>query len=123
MSGTIEAGQTVVHRVAYGTEGSQNNVNVSWTGQTASNSPQLQSFVTRVTCENFTPADATGACAILARGGSFEGHIASSLVVTNGRGNPDVLGTPAEYKLWVVGDSQQPAAYSVVTTYFYGPDC
>ena len=40
-----------------------------------------------------------------------------------GAATPDVLGTPAEYKLWVVGDPQQSATYSVATTWFYGPDC
>lgn len=122
-NGTVEAGQTAVHRVAYGTDGSQNNVNVTWSNQAAADGPQLQFFVTRVTCENFSPADATAACAILARGGWYDGRVATSLIITNGRGNPDVLGVPAEYKLWIVGDPAKPATYSVTTTFFYGPDC
>jgi hypothetical protein len=46
-----------------------------------------------------------------------------SLIVTNGRGNPDILGTPAEYKLWVAGDPSQSVAYSISITWFFGPDC
>lgn len=123
VSGTVGAGQTLVHRLPYGTDGSQNTVNVSWASQGGSGAPQVQFYATRTACENFAPENATGACAVLGRGGWFEGHIVSSLTITNGRGNPDVLGTPAEYKLWVVGDAQQSASYSVMTTWFYGPDC
>ena len=123
VNGTVGAGETVVHRLEYGTDGSQNTINVSWTSQGATGAPQLQFYATRTACENFTPEKATGSCALLARGGWFDGHIASSLILANGRGNPDVLGTPAEYKLWVVGDPQQSATYTVMTTWFYGPDC
>lgn len=122
-SGTIGAGETLAHRLAYGTDGSQNAINVSWTNQGGPGAPQLQFYVTRAACENFEPANATGACAVIARGGWSDGHLVSTLIITNGRGNPDILGTPAEYKLWVVGDSGQGAAYSVTTTWFYGPDC
>jgi len=123
LSGTIGVGETVVHRLPYGTDGSQNNINVTWTNQSGPGAPQLGFYVTRVTCEQFAPADATGTCAVLARGGLSDGHLVLSLVVTNGRGNPDVLGTPAEYKLWIIGDAAQAAAYTVTTTWFYGPDC
>jgi hypothetical protein len=122
-SGVVGPGETRVHRLVYGTEGSQNNIDISWPNQNGAGAPHIQFFVTRVTCEQFTPSDATGACAVLARGGWVEGPVVSSLIVTNGRGNPDVLGTPAEYKLWVVGDPVQSVAYSVTTTFFYGPDC
>ena len=122
-SGTIAAGETLVHRLAYGTDGSQNNVAVSWTNQSGPGAPRLQFYATRTTCEHFTPVNATGACAVLALGGWIEGHVAPTLVIANGRGNPDVLGTPAEYKLWVIGDPEQGAAYSVTATWFYGPDC
>jgi hypothetical protein len=122
-SGVVGPGETRVHRLTYGTEGSQNDINVSWPGQGGTGAPHIQFYVTRVGCEQFTPSDATGACAVLARGGWIDGSTLSSLIVTNGRGNPDVLGTPAEYKLWVVGDAVQSVAYSVTTTFFYGPDC
>jgi len=123
LRGTIGAGQMLVHRVPYGTDGSQNDINVSWTNQGQPDAPQLQFYATRTVCENFAPANATGPCAILGMAGAFEGHIASSMIIANGRGNPDVLGTPAEYKVWIVGDRHQGAAYSVMTTWFYGPDC
>jgi hypothetical protein len=122
-SGTIGAGETLVHRLPYGTDGSQNNIAVSWSNQSGPDASQLQFYATRTACENFTPANATGACAVLARGGWTEGRVAPTLVIASGRGNPDVLGTPAEYKLWVIGDSKQGASYSVTTTWFYGPDC
>ncbi len=123
VSGAIGVGETVVHRLPYGTDGSQNNISVSWTNQSGPGAPQLQFYVTRAACETFTPADATGSCAVLARGGWSDGRVSSSLIITNGRGNPDVLGTPAEYKLWIIGDPAQGATYSVTTTWFYGPDC
>jgi hypothetical protein len=43
-------------------------------------------------------------------------------LLTNGRGNPAVLGTPAEYKLWVVGDAEQSSAYAIDITWVRGPD-
>lgn len=123
VSGTIAAGETLVHRLAYATDGSQNNIAVSWTNQSGPGAPQLQFYVTRTDCEQFTPLRATGTCAVLARGGWNEGQVVPTFVVANGRGNPDVLGTPAEYKLWVIGDPQQGATYTVTATWFYGPDC
>ena len=123
-SAVVGPGETQVHRLAYGTDGSQNNIEIRWPNQNGPGAPHIQFYVTRVTCEQFTPSDATGACAVLARGGWVDGAtVVSSLIVTNGRGNPDVLGTPAEYHLWVVGDPAQSVAYSVTTTFFYGPDC
>lgn len=121
--GAIEPGETLVHRLAYGTDGSQNNIAVSWANQSGPGAPQLQFYVTRTACENFTPVNPTGTCTVLARGGWIEGRVVPTLVLANGRGNPDVLGTPAEYKLWVIGDPEHGAAYSVTATWFYGPDC
>jgi hypothetical protein len=123
LSGTVEAAQTVFHRVPYATDGSQNDLKLTWTGQAQPDAVQLQFYATRAACENFVPAQATGSCAILGRGGWIDGHSATSLTITNGRGNPDVLGTPAEYKLWVVGDPQRSATYTVTATWFFGPDC
>ena len=55
--------------------------------------------------------------------GSFNGGFVGTLTIANGRGNPEILGTPPEYKLWIVGDSRQGAAYTIVITWFFGPDC
>ena len=62
-------------------------------------------------------------CAILARAGAGDVGIASTLTVTHGRGNPEQLGDPADYKIWVVGDPQRAAAYTITITWFFGPDC
>jgi hypothetical protein len=88
--------------------------------------PRVRFFATRVDCEEFNPAGPNiGACTRLAIAGWVESgsHVASTLIVTNGNGNPDVLGTPAEYKIWIAGDPERRASYSITITYFSGPDC
>jgi hypothetical protein len=148
VSGEVAPRQIVVHRVPYGTEGSQNDVKISWTGQFTANGPQIRVYATKVECVDFMPpADPSnapfdsGPCGNI---GSFGGVLSAtarpcainntcriesgdlvqtSLTIANGRGNPDKLGTPAEYKLWVVGDAGQSASYTISTTWFYGPDC
>jgi hypothetical protein len=102
LSGEVEAQQVAVHRVPYGTEGSQNDVDIRWSGQFDANGPRIRVYATKVECVQF---------------------VQSSLVITNGRGNPDVLGSPAEYKLWMVGDAEKTTRYSMTITWFYGPDC
>ena len=89
VSGTIGVEETVVHRLAYGTDGSQNNISVTWRSQDGTGTPRLRFYVTRVTCEGLTELNLnlTGACAVLARGGWVDGHIASTLIIANGRGN------------------------------------
>jgi len=127
LAGEVAAGQVVVHVVSYGTEGSQNDVNITWPGQGAPNGPRLSVYATKVGCQDFTPPSGPGPCvSIGSRGGyrpSDQDFVQTSLIITNGRGNPDILGTPAEYKLWIVGDPAHPSTYSISTTYFYGPDC
>jgi hypothetical protein len=125
VSGTVGAGQTVVHRIAYDTRGSQNDVTIDWQGLGMPNGPRVRSYATRTACSDFPPPPAANNadCAVLASAGFVDGQVARSLIITNGRGNPDVLGSPAEYKLWIVGDPTQAAAYAVTTTWFYGPDC
>ena len=140
LAGEVGAGAVAVHRVPYGTEGSQNDVRISWPGQ-MSGAPRITVYATRVGCIDFSPAAASGACALVGSAGGTlspnaspcvtartcqptgEDIIQNSLTITNGQGNPDVLGTPAEYKLWVVGDPQASVPYSITATYFYGPDC
>ena len=140
LAGEVGAGAVMMHRVPYGTDGSQNDLRISWPGQ-MSGAPRIRVYATRVGCNDFSPAAASGACALIGGpGGTLsptarpcvtahtcqpteEDIIQDSLSLTNGRGNPDVLGTPAEYKLWVVGDREVPVRYSITATYFYGPDC
>jgi hypothetical protein len=147
VSGTVAAGTVVMHEVPYGTDGSQNDLSINWTNQRAAGGPRIRVYATRVECADFVPPPdygpnrATGACANL---GSMGGVLApdaracavaktcapedsdivqTSLTITNGRGNPDVLGPGARYKLWIVGDARQDVAYSIGITWFYGPDC
>ena len=123
ISGTVDAGQLAMHLVAYDTRGSQNDARLSWPGQGTADGAQLSIYATRATCEAFTlPAESnSGACAILGRAGWTPVGIATSLGLTHGRGNPEVLGSPPEYKLWLVSD--RPTSYTVTVHWFYGPDC
>jgi hypothetical protein len=125
LTGEVAAGGVVVHRVAYGTQGSQNDAHISWADQFSSGGPTISVFATRVECEDFLPPPAVnfGACAVLARGGSSNCVVASTLIVTHGRGNPERLGNPPEYTLWIVGDPDRTVRYTIDITYFYGPDC
>ena len=54
---------------------------------------------------------------------SVDGLAVATLIVTHGRGNPEVLGTPPEFKVWVVGDATQRVSYTLTATWFRGPDC
>jgi hypothetical protein len=125
ISGEVAAGALAVHRVPYETAGSQNDARISWAGQSVVSGPRISVHATRVGCTEFTPPPAanSGPCAVLGSAGALDGAIVAILTVANGRGNPDVLGSPAEYKLWVVGDAGQSARYEIAITWFYGPDC
>ena len=54
-SGVVGPAEVTVHRVAYGIDGSQNDVNISWTGQFTPNGPQVRVYATKVDCVDFTP--------------------------------------------------------------------
>jgi hypothetical protein len=148
VSSVVGPGEVTVHRVPYGTDGSQNDVNISWTGQFTPNGPQIRVYATRVDCVDFTPpsdpinaSPDNGPCGSIGSVGSVlsqrarpcarnntcriesDDLVQTSLSIASGRGNPNVLGTVAEYKLWVVGDIRQSASYSISTTWFFGPDC
>ena len=45
----------VVHVVHYGTEGSQNDLAVTWSGQSDPDGPRLRVYATLVDCERFDP--------------------------------------------------------------------
>jgi hypothetical protein len=140
INGEVSAGAVAMHRVPYGTEGSQNNLRISWVGQSTGN-PRIKVYATKVDCVDFSPANQSGACASIGGGGgtlsptarqcvidrtcqpTADDIVQNSLTVTNGRGNPEVLGQPAEYKLWVVGDPERNVSYGIEITWFRGPDC
>jgi hypothetical protein len=123
LSGSVAAGEVVMHLLSYDTRGSQNDVRIEWPGQRDAGAPRLQAFATLTSCEAFTlPAEGnTGACAIIARGGWVAEGAVSGLILTHGRGNPERLGTPPAYKLWITSDRS--TGYGLSVSYFYGPDC
>ena len=125
ITGEVGPGQIVSHRVVYATEGSQNDARFSWPGDTSADGPRLVVHATRGGCADFRlPAESnTGECAVLATAGRFESGLASTLVVTHGRGNPPQLGTPAEYIVWVVGDPVRSTSYSMRITWVRPVDC
>jgi hypothetical protein len=45
------------------------------------------------------------------------------VIVTHGRGNPEILGTPPTNKVWIVGDRRQDVDYTIDISWFFGPDC
>jgi hypothetical protein len=122
----IDAGQTAVHRLSYDTRGSQNDVEISWSGRADSGGVRIRVYATNAGCETgpLPGFDGTGDCRILSSAGGLDsGNVATRLIVTHGRGNPEVLGTPPEFKVWVVGDPAQSTVYTLKQTWFYGPDC
>ena len=125
ITGHAGAGEIVSHRVAYATEGSQNDGQFSWPGDTSADGPRLVVHATRAGCASFTlpAAGNTGECAVLATAGRFEAGLARNLVITHGRGNPPQLGTLAEYILWVVGDPDRPTSYSIRITWVRPVNC
>jgi len=137
LSGEVAPGGNTVHKVLYGTEGSQNNIKITWSGQWGPGGPRLTLYATRTVCMNAAEVGTSGTiwrppgqvappCATVGNknGIMVEGEfVQTGLIITNGRGNPDVLGSPAEYKLWIFGDPDKRALYSIVSSYFYGPDC
>ena len=130
LTGDVQAGAVVVHRVAYGTAGSQNDLALRWNGQREPGGPRLRLYLTLVDCQVFDPAQVStkrgDVCAPIGSTGSVmvAGNLVQvSSVITHGRGNPPRLGPTPEYKLWIVGDVRQAVSYTIVITSFYGPDC
>ena len=68
LNGSVAAGGVARHAVTYASEGSQNDVHLTWPGQLAAAPPRLAFYATRATCEAFDPAAPLGPCAILGRG-------------------------------------------------------
>ena len=127
LSGEVAARAIAAHRVGYGSEGSQNDIEITWSGQREAGGPRIRVYATKVECVQFVVTGA-GPCASLDGPSGFldpaTGNLVqTSLIVTNGRGNPDILGSPPEYKLWVVGDVDRTTHYSITITWFDGPDC
>lgn len=125
VSGEVGPGGISVHRVTYDIEGSQNNVDLVWPESNRVGGPRLVAYATRAACDSFgLPASAnTGECRVLAATPSVNGVGVATLIVTHGRGNPEVLGMPPEFKVWVVGDDTRRVSYMLTVTWSRGPDC
>jgi len=125
LQGQVVAGQIISHLVRYETRGSQNDAQIAWDGQSPAAAPRIRFYATTAACSDFQapPVVNTGACAVLASAGWTAIGFASTLIVTHGRGNPEVLGSTPEYKIWVVGEAERNAYYAITITWFFGPDC
>jgi hypothetical protein len=127
-TGVVGPGEIVALRVPYATEGSQNDLEITWWGQDAANGPRLTAYATKIDCVQFVPPG-EGTCAqIGGRSGTAsptpgQPFVQRGLTVTHGRGNPEQLGPGAEYLVWVVGDATERVSYTMTVTWFYGPDC
>jgi hypothetical protein len=114
VTGAVAAGQLAVVRLSYGTEGSQNNITLTWTG-----GQDVHFYATPVSCEGFSPTSPSGDCRILGAAGG----VVKSMTVTHGQGNPEQLGTPAEYKVWISGDPLQDTAFGITATWARPVEC
>ena len=103
LTGDVQAGAVIVHRVAYGTAGSQNDLALRWNGQREPGGPRLKVYLTPVGCQVFDPARVSttrgDVCTPIGSRGSVmvaEELVQVSAGITHGRGNPPRLGpTPA----------------------------
>jgi hypothetical protein len=142
-NGRVEPGQVASHLMPYDLNGSQNDVNISWSGQGQIDGPRLRIYATGAACVDFVPPGENeyipGACAIISSGGGYlapwarecarsgacqptRDEIVNTSLIVTGPGN----GAPPgfhEYKLHVVGDPARSASYSITATWFFGPDC
>jgi hypothetical protein len=125
VDGEVAAGAVVSHVVPYDTQGSQNTVRIRWTDQDTPSGPRIQVYATRSSCASFQPPPSPNSseCALLGQAGWTPSGIVDTLVVTHGRGNPETLGPRPEYMLWIAGDPERNARYTITSTWFFGPDC
>lgn len=125
ISGQVDAGEIVSHQVRYAVEGSQNSSTIEWSEYRSSDPPRVQFHATRVGCADFQapPATNSGDCQVLGSAGWTQIGPVTNLTVTHGRGNPEVLDTDPQYKIWVIGDAERSVRYTINITWFYGPDC
>ena len=110
-------------RWAYDARGSQNDVELDWSGRL--DGTRLKAYATRADCETGPDREAgfTDGCRVLASGGTGDSNGVITLIVTHGRGNPEVLGNPPAFKVWIYGDPGRSTIYTLTASSFYGPDC
>jgi hypothetical protein len=142
--GRVGPGQVATHLLPYDLKGSQNNVEIAWSGQGQAGAPRLRLFATNAGCLDFVPpqageTDGDPGCTVISRGGGYlapdarpcavdgsctpnPDEVVNTSMIVTGPGNgatPDFR----EYKLHVVGDPGRESDYSVDVTWFSGPDC
>jgi len=126
VTGVAPAGGQTSLVLRYETAGSQNTIDVRWPGAGTADGARVWFEVTRPGCETGpdTAATPVEACGVLAQGGQRDdGPLVSSLVVTHGRGNPLVLGTPPDYRVWATNAAAVPVPFTLDVRWSYGPDC
>jgi hypothetical protein len=130
LNGRLEAGRVTTYVVPYELQGSQNDARIWWDGQNRADGPRLMIYATSVACQDFSapPRDQgrvdRGECTTIGSAGGFA--VGSEIVVNTLRVTGPGNGAPAdfrEYKLHVVGDARQAVSYSIVISWFFGPDC
>jgi hypothetical protein len=62
VSGEAGPGAIVSHQVPYGTDGSQNNGDLRWSGDSTQGGPRIQVSATRLGCIEFNPAQVSADC-------------------------------------------------------------
>ena len=143
VAAVVDAGQVVMREAQYAIEGSQNDLEISWPDQYSAGGPRLRVYATRPACEDYLTGshDFGAPCASLGSGSGIASpdarpcvnagtcqmlpseFVQTRLTITNGRGNPDVLGPSAMYKLWIIGDATRLVSVAIKASWFYGPDC
>lgn len=131
LSGRVEAGRVVSHTVPYDQQGSQNEVHIAWAGQDTGDGPRIRVFAVSSECEGFDPPDGfltgrgddpcTTSLGMVGGSGAGGELVQRTIHVPGGpsQRRPDLR----EYRLFVVGDPQEPVDYTISITWFRGPDC
>jgi hypothetical protein len=131
LTGRVEPGQIVSHVVPYDTRGSQNDAHISFSGQGTLTGPRLMVYATLESCDDgdFVPPTAQdtgeghGDCAPIARPGGYlgpDGAIVPTQFTLTGPGNG---GSGNPYKIFIVGDPNQAASYSISVIWVHAVDC
>jgi hypothetical protein len=144
IAGEAAPGTVIMHEVAYGTAGSQNDISIKWAGKNDAGGPRLRVYATKVECDAFDPQARLprgSACAPVGSGSSTvspdarpcvrdksctvtaDDLVQWGLTISHGRGNPEHLAPAARYKLWIVTDAWQATRYTIDVTSFYGHSC
>jgi hypothetical protein len=119
----IEPGALVVLHLSYDIRGSQNDIEIEWSSRL--DGTRIEAYATRAECETGPERGnaSTDSCRVLSRGGNGTSQGPIRLILTHGRGNPETLGNPPDFKIWIYGDPAKATTYTLTASSFYGPDC